>query len=389
MTEMKNNSAEKGISIVVTGDICPINRAEKAILEGEGETLFGEYLDELRKADLTIGNLETPLTRGGHPIVKSGPNLRAVPECAAFLKAAGLDVVGLANNHILDYGAEGLADTIRACEAAGLDVTGGGPDAASAGRMLIRNVKGIRVGILAVAEEEWSLATDRSPGAASMDPLNVIPVLEENRGKFDFGILLFHGGIEHYPYSSPEIRKYCRFMAEHGMNIVVCQHSHCIGQHEIYKGNHIFYGQGNFLFDLGLNKTHPTWHHGFLLKIQLTPGSESEISQLFYRQMDSLGKITPVFCADLSPEEQALTEPVSEKEDEVMLRKWQEFALSREFYYEPFFLGLGRYASAFYRKFKLIHYFHRRRQFISLFHVIRCSSHYEVIRSFLEQKSKG
>lgn len=65
----------------------------------------------------------------------------------------------------------------------------------------------------------------------------------------DYTIVLYHGGKEHYRFPSPNLQKYCRKFIEKGANIVICQHSHCIGCEENYKNGKIIYGQGNFLFD--------------------------------------------------------------------------------------------------------------------------------------------
>ena len=128
-------------SIIIAGDLCPIGQSEKLLSTSQVERLFAGIIQTLQRVDLAIVNLECPLTRQTTPIVKSGPHLRADPECAKGIRSAGFDVVSLANNHILDMGG-GLADTLAACTDAGLETVGVGENLAQATRPLWIDVKG-------------------------------------------------------------------------------------------------------------------------------------------------------------------------------------------------------------------------------------------------------
>ena len=77
-------------------------------------------------------------------------------------------------------------------------------------------------------------------------------------------MVLYHGGKEHYRYPSPSLRKTCRKFVEKGADLVVCQHSHCIGCEEKFLGGTIVYGQGNFIFDYADNEF---WQTGLLIRI--------------------------------------------------------------------------------------------------------------------------
>lgn len=78
-------------------------------------------------------------------------------------------------------------------------------------------------------------------------------------------IVLYHGGKEHYRYPSPSLQKICRRFVDKGADLVICQHSHCIGCEEKYKGGTIVYGQGNFIFDDNDNEC---WQTSLLVKIE-------------------------------------------------------------------------------------------------------------------------
>ena len=110
-----------------------------------------------------------------------------------------------------------------------------------------------------------------APGANPFDPLESLDHIAALKAQCDFCIVLHHGGKEHYRYPSPNLQKVCRKMVEKGADLVVCQHSHCIGCEEKYQNGTIVYGQGNFLFDLSESEF---WQSGMLVQI----GDDFEIS---------------------------------------------------------------------------------------------------------------
>jgi len=119
-------------------------------------------------------------------------------------------------------------------------------------------------GVYACAEHEFSIATSTLPGANPFDLLESFDHVQNLAQNHDYTIVLYHGGKELYQYPSPYLQRICRKFVEKGANLVVCQHSHCIGCQEIYKDGLIIYGQGNFLFDRG---KHKMWETGLLIQI--------------------------------------------------------------------------------------------------------------------------
>ena len=104
------------------------------------------------------------------------------------------------------------------------------------------------IGVYACAEHEFTIAEENVPGANPFDPLFSLDHISELKKMCDYVIVLYHGGKEYYRYPSPRLRQVCRKIAEKGADLVLCQHSHCIGSFEKYSGSTILYGQGNFLF---------------------------------------------------------------------------------------------------------------------------------------------
>ena len=91
--------------------------------------------------------------------------------------------------------------------------------------------------------------TNYSAGVNPIDWLESPDHVAALKAKCDYVIVLYHGGKEHYRYPSPNLQKICRKLVEKGADLVICQHSHCIGCEEKYLDGTIVYGQGNFLFD--------------------------------------------------------------------------------------------------------------------------------------------
>lgn len=100
-----NSSTQK---VLIGGDLCPIGRSMPLFEAGKAQAFFNDLLPEFEKADFSVVNLECPLIRKKTPIVKIGPTLDASETCINGIKAAGINLVGLANNHIMDHGKAGL-----------------------------------------------------------------------------------------------------------------------------------------------------------------------------------------------------------------------------------------------------------------------------------------
>lgn len=251
--------------ILIGADFVPTVRNISQFETGAMPELLGEDLAKLLKSsDYRIFNLELPLVDHPHPITKCGPNLIAPTSCVAGYKAIGVNLLTLANNHIMDQGQLGLTSTMQVLEQAGISYTGVGKTPAEATKPFVFDCKGKRIGVYACAEHEFSIVTDHSAGANPIDLLESPDQLAVLKTKCDYAIVLYHGGKEHYRYPSPNLQKVCRKLVEKGADLVVCQHSHCIGCEEKYLDGTIVYGQGNFLFD---DSESEFWQTGMLVSI--------------------------------------------------------------------------------------------------------------------------
>lgn len=238
--------------LVIAGDFCPVSENVDALAKGDVFSILGDSLLALLHGSLgCVLNLETPLTDNESPIVKAGPCLRSPRTTVMALESLNLLGVGLANNHVLDQGVIGFADTLAALDGTGILRFGGGMNLVEARRPLIVTVGGKRVGFYACAEHEFTIAGDASPGSNPFDYLRTLDDVRKLGAECDAVVVLYHGMKEFYRYPSPEILRRCHALVDAGAHFVTCQHSHCIGCAEMYNDATILYGQGDFCFCKG------------------------------------------------------------------------------------------------------------------------------------------
>ncbi len=279
---LKGKMMKKKTGILIAGDFCPINRTEEAILEGRSEQMIGDIKHHIEAADISVINLEAPLTDRGEPILKTGPNLIANPECVDFLVKSGFSLINTANNHILDYGQEGLFQTLGILDDNSLRHVGSGKnlsDACRAERFMTENGG---VSFLAFAENEYTVAEADKGGACPVDIYENIIAIKKASVTGDFVIVMVHGGNEYNPIPSPGMKKRYRTYIEAGASAVIAMHTHCPQGYEMYKGCPIVYSLGNFLFDTPYKdreyKQDDFWWKGYMVRLEIDEGAFNSIS---------------------------------------------------------------------------------------------------------------
>lgn len=257
--------------LIIGADIVPTlsnkNIFENAYME---QIVDKRLFDVIKNADYRLFNLEVPLTDRVSPIKKCGPNLIASTKSIAGLKQLGIDFLTLANNHILDQGEQGMWSTMEQLDRNKIKYAGVGRTPTEAAKPFVVELDGTKVGIYCCAEHEFSIVSNKQPGANPFDPFESLDHIVELKAQCDYVICLYHGGKEHYRYPSPNLQKTCRKIVEKGADLVVCQHTHCIGCDEKWKNGTIVYGQGNFLFD---HSNSEFWKTSVLISLELSNGS--------------------------------------------------------------------------------------------------------------------
>ncbi len=221
---------------------------------------FAQVKDVTQKADLFVVNLECPFTTRTEKIAKNF-NFKASPGLVASLEAGGVDVVSLANNHLMDYGAEGLYETTATLDAAKIPYFGAGRNLAQARAPSIIEVKGLKFAFLGYfflgdrnIEPPEVIATEATPGVAGHhNDLALMQSWVESdiraaKTRADFVIPFFHWGREGKSTPEPYQVTLARAAVDAGAAAVIGSHPHVLQGMESYKGAPIIYSLGNFVF---------------------------------------------------------------------------------------------------------------------------------------------
>ncbi len=223
------------------------------ILDREGAAYpFGEVAELLDRADLLIGNLEGPFLDDTTGIVPADKSYTfAVPSRhVETLQAGGIDAVTLANNHILDFGMEGLRRTWEVLEGAGIDHIGTGIDSSSAHRHRIVERGGRRVALLAYNHvfpaEFW--AKEGRGGTAHASDEGLAREVRRAESEADLVIVSFHWSAELLEKEKGYQQILARIAVDNGADLVIGHHPHVIQPLEWYRGRLIAYSLGNFIF---------------------------------------------------------------------------------------------------------------------------------------------
>jgi poly-gamma-glutamate synthesis protein (capsule biosynthesis protein) len=179
-------------------------------------------------------------------IDKDGPPLRISPDCLSMLSAVPVTVACLANNHTVDYGLDGLAETIERLEHAGLATVGADLDAERAVRPYRVRVSGTSVAVVNIAEGEEARSRG-GYGVAALDLSAASERIQQLKTEQAVVIVVVHAGVEHLPVPPPHIRTQYRALAAAGADVVIGHHPHVIQGYEVFRGVPIFYSLGNFL----------------------------------------------------------------------------------------------------------------------------------------------
>jgi poly-gamma-glutamate capsule biosynthesis protein CapA/YwtB (metallophosphatase superfamily) len=238
------------VTIIAVGDIMLGGTATPELARFGYDYPFARVADVLHRGDVVFGNLEGPLTNRGTAAAKQYV-FRSPPErVAPALARAGFNIVSLANNHSMDFGIDGLRDTMQALTQAGIRYAGAGENLAAARRPAIIEANGVRVAVLAYSltfpEEFWA-GPDRA-GTAFGHEQQVRADVAAARQHADIVLVSFHWGRE----GTVEPRDYQlalgRAAIDAGAAAVVGHHPHLLQPVARYRDGVILYSLGNFVF---------------------------------------------------------------------------------------------------------------------------------------------
>ena len=348
--------------VLFCGDICPTEKSVEYFTSGDVNTLFNDVLPLMLNASNVIVNFEGAITDTNYPIRKMGPNLKGPHQTADTLKKANITACGLANNHILDFGETGLYDTFNNLDRVGIDRFGAADNETNARQPYFFFVNDKKIGVLPLAEHEYTYAIEDKPGAAPFDPYDTIPFIGDVKEKCDYLVIMYHGGKEQCEYPSPRLRKVCHSFVKMGADLVLCQHSHIIGTYEKINGAMVLYGQGNFNFvDLLDLKG---WKTGLVLSVEFGSKMKFEFIPIIetehgIRLMNDEEKEKCLF--DLEKRSISLI-------DGAWIDGWNEFVEEKRESYTKAIEDVGHAEDKDYAK-----------EFFAAY--LQCEAHYDVLRS--------
>lgn len=273
------------MGILVMSDIVPPDIRDNSFIDGKIEELMDEKIYRLLcESDLNIVNLECPLIDESQKINKWGSYLKAPEDSVNLLKKIPKLLVNLSNNHIRDYGDEGVLNTISVLEKNGIAYVGAGKNIGEMKKASIHKAGQKQVAVFACTEHEFSHAKAETAGANPIDDSEDIFTIQQLASENDYVVVLYHGGCEFYEYPTPLQQKRLRSYIKAGADVVICQHSHCIGSIEKYQKGTIIYGQGGFLFadrkEVVENiQNWDMWTQGMMVSIDPT---NKNIKNIFY-----------------------------------------------------------------------------------------------------------
>ncbi len=234
-------------TLIIAGDWAPI-RKFVPLIEKDPASIYGDLLPIIQNADLSLVNLEAPLSDHGSPVTKSGAVFKGDACHVKGLTAVPFDGVTLANNHMFDFGLNAFKETLKILDANGIKHVGAGYNLDQASTPCILKTRGITLGIINLSEGEDLTAAGQGPGVMGWD----IPIVEsrvrELKQTVDAVIVIAHCGLEYIPFAPPYVMDAFKKLADTGAHAVIGHHPHVPQGVTIHNGVPICCSLGNFVF---------------------------------------------------------------------------------------------------------------------------------------------
>jgi len=238
------------VKLAAVGDIALTHSLNELLIRNSSKYPFENIKGTFNNHDIVIGNLEAPISSRG----KTFPlkcSLRTNPEYVDAIKTSGINVVSMANNHILDYGEEAFYDTIEILEKNDIGFNGAGINLYQARKPHIETIKGMVFGFLSYCDVEIQspfYADLNTCGIAALNLVHIEEDIKKLKNKVDMVIISLHWGIENFRFPTPEQVKIAHKIIELGCDILLGHHPHVLQGYEKYNHGYIFYSLGNFIF---------------------------------------------------------------------------------------------------------------------------------------------
>ncbi len=248
--------------------------------------------NEIHQADIFMVNQEFPFTIRGTAAEDKQFTFRIPPERISILQEMEVDIVTLANNHILDFGIDGLLDSCQALDEAGIIYVGGGADLDRARELKTLQVDKKTIGFLGTSrvymDASWAAGSSHPGVFSTYDPAQAIASIQKAKEQCDFLVVYVHWGVERETEPKDYQKAMGRQYIDAGADLVVGSHPHVLQEVEYYNGKPIVYSLGNFVFGSKIPET-------ALLKVVLKADEEmaAEVTLLPCTSSNGYTKLAP------------------------------------------------------------------------------------------------
>jgi poly-gamma-glutamate synthesis protein (capsule biosynthesis protein) len=248
------------VLIALLGDVMLGRLVNDRLKTVRPEYPWGDTLPVLERADLRIANLECVLASGGEPEPGKVFHFRSDPKNVESLSCAGIDLVSLANNHVLDFGPEAFREMPALLEAAGILYAGAGMNREAARRPAVVNAAGTTVGLIAFTDNQPDWEANRSPGVyyvpvtdADRRTAELLDLVRRTRAQVGLLIVSAHWGANWGTAVPGEHRTLARELIDKGADVVYGHSPHVFRGVELYRDRPILYSTGDFVDDYAVD----------------------------------------------------------------------------------------------------------------------------------------
>ena len=229
----KLGTEPSGISLFISGDVMLGRTVMTKSLELKDYIYpFRKVAEEIRDSDISFVNLESPVV-DSCPHQNTGMIFCTDPSFLEGLTYAGIDVVNLANNHILNYGASGRDQTVKHLEEVNILATG-------LGKLVKLERNGVVFGFLGF---------EKSQQVNPKLKQDEIDLITKSDREADILVVSMHWGVEYQDKALPGVRNLAKEIVGYGADLIVGHHPHWVQDYEFIEGKPVFYSLGNFVFD--------------------------------------------------------------------------------------------------------------------------------------------
>lgn len=261
------------LRLMAVGDIAWSGRVRQTSEELGYDVILHDVATLFRNSDLIFGNLEAPLIEA-----PSGSLFAAPIEAAHILAQSGFHILHLANNHIADYGSEGLQSTLDTLDQVGLIPLGASRDRPEAAQLVRTDMKGLRIGWLGCGYTQKKQESS-GPGYWEFDETKLLEAIKEARPDVDVLIVSIHIGLMYIDYPDPRHKAMAERLSQAGADLILMHHPHVLQGVEVINNRTVVcYSLGNFVFD---------WQEG-MVKVEASSTKQTE-SAIFLFDLDARG----------------------------------------------------------------------------------------------------